>query len=208
MTRLEELYGRAMKRRKDAAGGCVSPEELLALVRSQGSERRRLEVLDHVMGCEACHREFELLRAFELAGARTAESVSVRSIGRRWQPLALAASIVLALGLGLMARNRYQSSNETRAGGHGLVLLAPATEIAPSNSITFAWRPLPGADRYRLELMDSKGAVLFSQLTVDTVLAISGDRLAPGKAYSWWVRDATPGAQLASGLRPLRISSK
>jgi hypothetical protein len=208
MTKLEELYGQALERRRASADDCVSPEELLALVRRQGSEQRRLELLDHVMGCKACHQEFELLRALESAGARSSESALPRSIGRRWTPLALAASLLLAVGVGLMVRNRSQAGDETRAGGHGLVLLAPPTEIRPAASVTFAWRPLAGSDRYRLELLDSKGGIVLSQLTPDTVLSIPGRRLSPGATYRWWVRDATPGAQLSSGLRPLRILNR
>ena len=208
MTKLEELYGQALERRRASAADCVSPDDLLALVRREGPEQRRLELLDHVMGCRDCHREFELLRALETAGSRSAGSAVPRSLGQRWMPLALAASLLLALGVGVLVRNRSQAGDETRAGGRGLVLLSPPTEIPPADSVTFAWRPLTGADRYRLELMDSKGATVLSQLTPDTVLSIPGRRLTPGATYRWWVRDATPGAQLASGLRPLRILSK
>lgn len=204
--RLQELYAQALARRSDATEGCVSPEELLALVRKQGDEARRLQALDHVMGCAACHREFELLRALEAAGEGSREPATVRSISRRIMPLALAASVVLAIGVGLVMRNR--ESDTTRGGGSALVLLTPAAEVAPAQPVTFSWRPFPGAQRYRLELLDRNGAAMFSQLTPDTSLTLPAELLQPGSSYRWWVRDATPGSHVASSLRALRIRSK
>ncbi len=140
--RLQELYAQALARRSDAAEGCVPPEELLALVRKQGDEARRLQTLDHVMGCAACHREFELLRALEAAGGGSREPATVRSISRRIMPLALAASVLLAIGVGIVMRNR--ESDTTRGGGSALVLLTPAAEVAPAEPVTFSWRPFAG----------------------------------------------------------------
>lgn len=204
--RLQDLYAQALARRSDAADGCVPPEELLALVRKQGDEARRLQALDHVMGCAACHREFELLRALEAAGSGSREPATVRSISRRIMPLALAASVLLAIGVGIVMRNR--ESDTTRGGGSALVLLTPAAEAAPAEPVTFSWRPLPGTQRYRLELLDRNGAAVFSQLTPDTSLTLPAEILQPGSSYRWWVRDATPGSHVASSLRPLRIRSK
>ena len=208
MSRLEEIYAQAMARRGEAQT-CVSPEELLGLIRREGTEAHRLEVLDHVMSCQACHREFELLRALENAGAQSGGKTDVRSRGRWLAPLALAASLILAVGVATLVRDRNQRGGDTtRAAGHGLVLLAPPTELAPAESITFAWRPVAGAKRYRVELLDRADSVVFDQLTPDTTLTLPGARLEPGSGYRWWVRDATPGAQLSSALRPLRIRSK
>ncbi len=46
---------------------CVSPDELLELAEHRLTTSRRLEVLDHVMGCRACREEFELLHAIQEA---------------------------------------------------------------------------------------------------------------------------------------------
>ena len=204
--RLQELYAQALARRSEPAEGCVPPEELLALVRQQGDEARRLQTLDHVMGCQACHREFELLRALEAAGGGSREPATVRSISRRIMPLALAASVLLAIGVGLVMRNR--EGDNIRGGGSALVLLAPAAEVAPAQPVTFSWRPFRGIQRYRLELLDRNGAAMFSQLTPDTSLTLPAELLQPGATYRWWVRDATPGSHVASSLRALRIRSK
>src|SRR3954451_19506200 len=71
---------------------CPPPEALAALVGGEGDELGRLAVLDHVMSCTACHRDFELLRAVERARPAVTHEKA-----RTW---ALAASVVLALGAG------------------------------------------------------------------------------------------------------------
>jgi hypothetical protein len=84
-TRLQDLYSQAVARRRAAPGACVSADDVLALVRQEGPETRRLEILDHVMSCRECHREFQLLRALEVAGS--GQPTAVRSISRRLVPL-------------------------------------------------------------------------------------------------------------------------
>src|ERR671936_384188 len=108
--RLRELYARALEARAPAdREQCPPPEALLALARREGPEAQRLETLDHVMSCARCRAEFDLLRAIEAAGAGEGQARSeTRSqprahARRRWTtfvPLALAATLVLAVALG------------------------------------------------------------------------------------------------------------
>jgi hypothetical protein len=207
-TRLQELYAQALARRSDAhaAAGCVTPEQLLALVRREGAESDRLATLDHVMGCPACRQEFDLLRAVESAGRRIAQDRPVRSIGRRLAPFALAASLLLAVGVGLLVRSR--SAGDTVRGGKGpLTLLSPGNDVSPDQPIVFAWRRAPGVNRYQIEVLDQNGKAMFSQVTRDTTV-IWRAGLPAGKQYQWWVRDLTPGSGLASPVRPLRVRSQ
>jgi hypothetical protein len=206
-TRLQELYAQALARRSDSTSvDCVTPEQLLALVRREGAESDRLATLDHVMGCPACQREFDLLRAVESSGRRITAQRPVRSIGRRLAPLALAASLLLAVGVGLLVRNR-SAGDTVRGGGGQLTLLSPETEVTPGQPITFSWRSLAGVNRYQIEVLDQNGTAIFSQVTRDTTI-IWRARLPAGKQYQWWVRDLTPGSHLVSPVRPLRVRSQ
>jgi hypothetical protein len=209
-SRLQELYAEALARRglEPASGECVSPEDLLALVRREGSEERRLELLDHVMACNDCRRELALLQAIETAGAAMERpSRQQPKIWDRWKPLALAASLLLAVGLGIAVRHRSSADDITR-GGKSIQLLAPPPEIAVGQPLVFVWHPLAGALRYRVEVLDRADAVVFTGETRDTMMRVSAGRLRPGGDYRWWVRDATPGAQRSSPLRRLRIRSQ
>ena len=92
----------------------------------------------------------------------------------------------------------------------GITLLAPPPEISPGTSTTFAWKPVPGAERYELEVLDEKGTVVFGAKTSETSVTVSDPVLsAPGKSYHWWVRATTAsGDQRASAARSLRVQMK
>jgi hypothetical protein len=209
-SRLQELYAQVLARRdrEPESGACVSPDDLLALARREGSEERRLEILDHAMTCNQCRRELALLQAIEAAGAAMQGTSRHRTkIWDRWKPLALAASVLLAVGLGIAVRQRSVSDDISR-GGEAIQLLAPPSEVLPGQALVFIWHPLVGARRYRLEILDRADAVIFSGDTPDTTLSVLAGRLRPGEEYRWWVRDATPGAQRGSPLRRLRVRSQ
>ena len=230
--RLRALYERMLGARSvGVREGCASPEAILALVRREGTEEARLATLDHVMSCSDCAREFELLRAIEDVGGSSVAAERgvvepVATLGsaperrgrllpdrapaawRRYTPLALAASLVLALGLGIVWRESRPGNGGVMRGEAAVTLIAPATEVRSSASgVPFVWRPVPGAVRYELELLDTAGGVTFSATTRDTTITLAdGRRLAPDAEYRWWVRaiDAA-GAQRSSAMRRLRV---
>ena len=121
-------------------------------------------------------------------------------------PLALAASVVLAVGIGLGVRQK--TADISRGGPGSIQLVAPSTEVPGGQPVGFVWHPLAGARRYRIEVLDDSDRAVFSAETPDTTLVLPASRLRAGAAYRWWVRDATPGAQRSSALRRLRLRSK
>jgi len=185
---------------------------MLSLLRREGAEEQRLEVLDHVMGCGPCSSEFELLRSIEEAGARTAEraGLAVLRIPRRLAvPLALAASLILVVTVGQRFRSPERTDVE-RGTTDGVTLLAPPLEISAGTPPTFVWKPVPGAESYQLEVLDERSTVVWGTQTKETSVTISDAfLLAPGKTYRWWVRTSTAsGNQRASAVRSLRIRMK
>jgi hypothetical protein len=216
--RLRELYARALEAREPVQREqCPSPEALLALARREGPEAERLETLDHVMSCARCRSEFDLLRAIDAAGAgegqaRGASRSPARAFARRrWTtfvPLALAASLALAVALG-PGRNlwRPEPGEVMRGKPTEAMLLAPAPEVDAGTPLTFIWRPVPQSRRYTLEVLTLDGTVACEAQTTDTVVAATRP-LSPGK-YQWWVRAiAEDGSQLSSATRRLRVRAK
>jgi hypothetical protein len=202
--RLQELYEHSLSSAPGAASGCVSPDALLALVRREGPEADRMRTLDHVMTCAACLRDYELLRGIEKAGE---ESGATRSAVRRiWglAPLALAASVLLLIGIGLGYERLAEGPDVPRGGGEGIVLFTPPAAVPSSAGVTFAWGTVPNAQNYELEVLDKNNTPVFSQTTRDTAVVLSAAQLRPGE-YRWWVRAATPAGQLASLVRPLQV---
>lgn len=192
--RLRALYQRSLR----IPGGedrpaCPPPEHLVALVERQGPETERLATLDHVMACAACRSEFELLRSLETAAARTRRPAALA-------PLALAASLVLVVGGGVLLWRVWGPGDGApevyRGGPAGITLMYPVGAVAAEESRVFTWRVLPQARGYAFELLAADGTPVFSGETADTSLTLPASvHLRPGEPYRWWVR-----AELESGL--------
>jgi hypothetical protein len=204
---LRAIYGGLMtSRARTGASACPAPEALLALARREGPEEVRLATLDHAMRCADCRAELDLLRSIEVAGA---EAGATARPGRRWMaPLALAASVLLAVVIGRWALPGTPESDVVRSGtADRVTLLAPPAEASSGSPILFAWHPIAGASRYRLEVMDAGGDVVLEAETADTAVLLRGAaELAPGE-YQWWIGATAPGAA-PSELRPLRLTAR
>jgi hypothetical protein len=205
---LREIYGSVMTSRSEGRhSACPQPEALLDLVRREGSEQSRLAILDHVMSCADCRSEFDLLRSIELAGA---EGRGAAQPSRRWMaPLALAASVLLAVVVGRYVMPGTPEGDVVRSGaeGGGVTLLAPPAEATTGSPLLFAWHPIAGAGRYRLEVMNAAGEVVLEAETADTAIVLhSAADLEPGE-YQWWVGATSP-ADTRSSLRPLRLRAQ
>ncbi len=215
---LQEAYQRALAERDDGTrGSCVSLDALHVLARGAGSESQRLETLSHVMSCRACQHELDLLRAIEGAGERTGGSSTAARRATRalsWRsivPLALAASLLIAVGIGVGDRFGGGEGDVTRGEAGALAPIAPieAAEVAAGGPIDFTWHPAPDARRYILEVLTPGGDVVLSRETSDTVVTVADtDALAPGADYQWWVRAVTAGGQRTSAVRRLRVRSQ
>jgi hypothetical protein len=204
--RLRELYTAALAAHPRDPQAHPSPDAIDALARREGSEESRLATLDHVMSCADCRRELDLLRSIEQAGV--AAGSAERQSSRRWfMPAALAASLLLAVGVG--SRLLHQDADTTRGGEDAVVLIQPTGTAAAGEQIVFAWHPVAGASRYELELLETSGSVAASAVTRDTsVSPAAAGRLPPGE-YRWWVRATTADARsLRSGMRPLRLTGR
>jgi hypothetical protein len=195
--RLRDLYSAGVEERRviDRAN-CVEPEAILALVLGEAPEADRLATLDHVMSCPACHRDYEYLSAVEEAGDKTERIAGRRTpLWRRALPLAAAASLVLAIG-GLMLRDRLRDDGIERGGVGAIALYAPGEEVAADGPLHFAWKQVPGAGRYVIEVQGPGGETVFSDSTADTTATL--DRLgalAAGATYTWSVRTLEQGAE-------------
>ena len=202
--RLRELYAASLAGRP-AGTTHPAPEALAALARREGSEDERLATLDHVMSCVECRRDFDLLRSVERAG--TAAGVATGGATRRsWvMPAALAATLLLAVGLGRQLL-RHPADDTSRGETGGVVLVQPEADMPAGQPLTFVWRRVAGATRYEVELLDSTGAVAASAATADTSATPDSARALPPGEYRWWVRALMADTRtVRSPLRPLRL---
>jgi hypothetical protein len=204
--RLRELYAGRLSTRPATRTACPTPEALQALVRREGDETQRLTTLDHVMGCADCRGEYDLLRSIEGAGRQL--GASGRSGRRIWMmPAALAATLLVAVGVGRLATKSGSDDELVRSGADrgAVTLLSPPNEAAAGTPVLFAWRPVPDARRYQLEVLNASGEVALEAETSDTfIVSDMARRLEPGD-YQWWVTALVSPSSRRSELRPLRL---
>ena len=118
----------------------------------------RLATLDHVLGCTWCRSELDLLRASADAASTVVRETAGVSRGVRGIPvrtLAMAAGIVVVIGVGLIAREREGIGNERgvlRGNAPSVVLATP--ERRADGAVLLRWSSLSDATRYRIELFD------------------------------------------------------
>ncbi len=194
---------RAYQARVNRAGGPPpTPEELAALVSGSGTEAERLEILDRALAHPETARELELLRAITAA-----ERAEAPSRAARWRvPLALAATVTLAVSATLLVLSRRQSEilrAPPALGAPAPITPEDAAVRAPGN-ITFVWHPVPKAGGYRFELLTEVGALVTATTTPDTSTAVGVAGTGP---YRWVVVALLPdGVEVLSRPRSLRIT--
>ncbi len=203
---LGRLYRRRVEARDVATAGCVSPDAILALLQREGTESERLATLEHVMSCPACHREYEWLGAVDRAAT---EAGGRPASGTWWRraPLALAASLVAAVGAALLVRAQLRGGSEPVRGERGDITLAtPAAGAGSIGALEFTWHSVPNASAYVLEIQGADHSVVRSDTTADTTLTLPSS--LPAGAYRWWVREVTDGTEpRSSALRSLKVSA-
>lgn len=196
---LRDAYGELLRQPPDA-GDEVSPEELRQLVDGRGPEAVRLAILDRVMRSDSARREFELLRATAAAaGGRP------RVAFPPWLGVAAAAVVLVGAGLaGWLLQRAEAPVFRTPAGGAQVELAAPAEGATAPFPQVFAWSPVPGASRYRVEVLDAQRAEAWSAETPDTT-ASAGARIPAGD-YLWRVEALMRDGTLRhSAVRRLRV---
>ena len=207
---LRDNYARAIDARGESSrAACVEPDAIVALVQREGPEAARLATLDHVMSCEGCRREFDLLGAIERVGAHNSRRGVERIRWRRYATVAVAASLLLAIGLGPGRRLWVQRASDDAIRGTSsseVVLIAPDDGTTVTGAAVFAWRAFPGAAPYTLEMVDAGGNVRFSQQLPDTSVTVDRLRVAAGE-YQWLVRvTGDDGVERRSVPRSIRIT--
>jgi hypothetical protein len=122
-------------------------------------------------------------------------------------PAALAATLLVAVGLGRLALKSSSDDELVRSGDErgAVTLLSPANEVQAGTTVLFAWRPVPDARRYHLEVLNASGEVALEAETTDTSINSEVARQLAAGDYQWWVTALVSPASRRSELRPLRI---
>ena len=178
----------------DATPDCLDDDTLAALAEGSLKGTRHAAALSHLATCGNCRRAVaSVARAVanpELAAEiRAVESGSVSRI-RRFTPVALGVSAAAAVILLLVIPGLKTPPSSHRAPP---ITAAPAPQaVAPVGRVAqtsdLRWTAVEGADRYRVTLFDSDGAVRFeAEVTETNALLPSTVVLVAGRTYAWRV---------------------
>lgn len=197
---LSKLYRRGMTngRARDAADA-PTLEAMLRVIRGEADEEERLRTLDRVMASASLRDEFALLSAVDEGERRAAPARP------RWIAAAAAAVLLLvASGVLWQSRRAAPEGDVVRGGADAIVLVAPRERLEANRS--FTWRPAGGESRYRFQLRDAQGGVLFDIETRDTTLVLPANvAVLPDQEYRWWVRaERADGSQARSAIASIR----
>jgi hypothetical protein len=183
--KLRDAYERGLPRSDGSpALDDVTAERLRRLVEGEGPESERLRTLDVALSTAEGRRELEIA----WAAAKAA-----RPPRRSWQRFALAASILVVIGVStvwLRERNAQPGTVLRGSGGESPVtLVAPVGAVRPDHATRFLWRAVGNAERYQIVVVDTTGNELYAGETRDTAVSLPDSvRLVPGQAYLWWVQ--------------------
>jgi hypothetical protein len=200
--RLRLAYGRVLEDRTDRSRRShPEPEALVSLAERSGSDAVRLEVLDHVMACDACRRELDLVRASLSAAGLPRQRSWFRSpsIGI----MAIAASLLIVAGVRLLSTSADVETGPRLRGGSA-VATYPVRWL-PTGSAGLAWRPTADAVSYRLEVIDEAGAALVDSTMRDTAFVLT-DSLAKTQRTLSWTVSATLGDGSTVSSLPVRLA--
>ena len=198
--RLRLAYGAALDARDPGLRSHPEPEALLAVAERSGSEAVRLEVLDHVMSCNACRRELDLVRAtIDATGARRQRTwFRSPSIGL----IALAAMLLIVAGVRLfMASTDIETGPRLRGGS--AVSTYPVRWL-PTGDAGLSWRPANDAANYRLEVTDEAGTAVVDSTMRDTSFVLP-DSIARNRHGLSWTVSATLGDGSTVSSLPIRL---
>ena len=174
--------------------GCPSPEVLLDLAERgldahsgrHASGADESEVLLHLARCSTCREDLAAAGAL-LRAARGEEEAQAPVPGstrsgalrnaveprspksRRRSSMALAASVVLAVGIGVLVRWVVPGGADgpVLRGGEDDILAAVAT-CSEAGIVELRWAPVPGAERYRVEIFTDFGDLVMAEQVVVT----------------------------------------
>lgn len=189
--RLRALYAGAMARLPlpdDAAP--VSLDAMVDVLERRGSEADRSQTLRAILRDPRAREEFELLRAVVRAGEPPRQSWRA---AMSWR---IAAGVALLAGTAGLFSLMHAPEEPLRGGESTVLMLQPADGAELTAPPLFAWRPVPGAVDYRIEVVDSTGAVVFEEQVRDTAsTGPASGGLATGHRYRWSVTVLTRDAR-------------
>jgi hypothetical protein len=220
---LRQLYFSKLKENMPATRkGCPSPKQLLQLVRSKKSEKKKTRIINHILECYHCANEFDLvfeaLRYEEemnqavqkFVGTRKTKDVSPRNSWRLATILSGTSLLFVFILLAILPfRSRaikYRNSGLPR-----INLILPQGKNIPKTSLSFKWEDVKGSEYYIIELFDDTLYQIWTSEKISqnqyTMSDAASSQLAVNRAYFFIVSAVFPnGRRMESPLREFQVT--
>lgn len=186
---------------------CPSPEDLLLLVRSRISRRRKTKIMDHTTKCAYCLQEIRTIldvtnkeNKFMLAMNDALNSAANEKPARTspfagrlsWNYISIVSIIILLAGIAAFSIFHFSSKPDyLRGPGAAIHLISPADKVVPGAELRFVWEGLPNAKYYIIEALDaSLDLVWRSESMTANEFNPPGDviqKFRPDESYFWTV---------------------
>ena len=173
-----------------AAEGCLSLDEIGALVHQKATNGQRTEYITHLAACPTCAAEMRLLQEFEGATARPNEYADVSAIvthlernsakifGRLpwWKRLASSfnfaqasvalSAVAIVMTAGLYLRGPQEPVLDGTAGGGSVYRAGSIQRLAPVGDVaqapeSLAWEAVSGAASYEVTILEVDRTVMW-----------------------------------------------
>jgi hypothetical protein len=181
--RLRNAYKLSLEDRAKSRVMHAAPEALLALAERSGNEAVRLETLDHVMSCDVCRRDLDLIRASVIAAGVPRQRTWFRSPAMGL--IALAATLLIVAGVRLFMSSADSEAGPRLRGGAGVATYG--VRWLPAVGAGLAWKPTVGAESYRVEVVDEGGVAVVDTNVRDTVFVVADSLLRSRRGVTWSV---------------------
>ena len=191
---------------------------------------------EHLAGCARCQSEMALWNEFDESEVRAEDEadvqaivqqlrhagaeapsnvVSIESRRKSWmRSLAIAATLVIAVGVGYLVNNREPSVNvpfgDSAYRSASVDVVAPKGDV-PNAPAELRWSAVTGAKQYGVAVMEVDRTMLWQTSTQETHVALPAtvvEQCVPGKTILWQVtakRDSSVIAQ--SGVQRFRVKT-
>lgn len=175
---------------------CLDDDSIAALAEGSLDAAARAAAIPHLADCSRCRSAVASVARALAESTVAREAAAVEGFGRRRLyrialPVAAAAVLlVLVWSPQRLDDGRPPHRSPTITAAAAPVLVSPVGTVASVAALR--WASVSGADRYRVTLYETGGAVLYETQLADTVAAFPDSViLVPGRLYLWKVEART-----------------
>jgi len=210
---LQELYkAHIMDRIPKSRQDCPSPKKIQSFFRSRHSEKKKTKIIDHIVDCSLCMKEFELLLEIyrnEREIIQDIKRLHIFESGIKYKKTSIfspffpfvpqklawvvAGSLLLIVSISVFIIIQQTNSQEYQrsASSTSLLTYEPRGEEYSKSSLLFKWSEIENLDYYFIEVYDETLFPVWKSERIFTNQFIPNDSLmnllSENKAYFWSV---------------------